>query len=50
MIHNIPQPALEQFIAHELEHDPNVEVRRNVAYVSSQQVSWLGATWSNIHD
>jgi hypothetical protein len=38
MIHNIPQPAFEQFVAKELEHDPNVEIRKNVAYVTSQQV------------
>ncbi|KAM5361900.1 hypothetical protein ACJZ2D_012845 [Fusarium nematophilum] len=37
MIHNIPQPAFEKFVAKELEHDPNVEVRKNVAYISSQQ-------------
>ncbi|KAI8670217.1 hypothetical protein NCS55_00766800 [Fusarium keratoplasticum] len=39
MIHNIPQPAFEQFVAKELEHDPNVEIRKNVAYVTSQQVN-----------
>ncbi|KAJ4179373.1 hypothetical protein NW767_014640 [Fusarium falciforme] len=38
MIHNIPQPAFEQFVAKELEHDPNVEIRKNVAYVTSQEV------------
>ncbi|KAJ4230735.1 hypothetical protein NW757_013967 [Fusarium falciforme] len=39
MIHNIPQPAFEQFVAKELEHDPNVEIRKNVAYVTSQEVN-----------
>lgn len=43
MMHNIPQPAFEHFIAKELEHDPNVEIQTNVAYVSSQQVSSLGS-------
>ncbi|RSL91330.1 hypothetical protein CEP51_000332 [Fusarium floridanum] len=38
MLHNIPQPAFEQFVAKELEHDPNVEIRKNVAYVTSRQV------------
>ncbi|KAI8938280.1 hypothetical protein NX059_005938 [Plenodomus lindquistii] len=37
MIHNIPQPAFENFVAKELEHDPNVEIRKNVAYVTSRQ-------------
>ncbi|RMJ18908.1 hypothetical protein CDV36_001412 [Fusarium kuroshium] len=38
MLHNIPQPAFEQFVAKELEHDPNVEIRKNVAYVTSHQI------------
>ncbi|KAK9437260.1 FAD binding domain-containing protein [Metarhizium brunneum] len=37
MMHNIPQPAFEHFIAQELENDANVEIQTNVAYVSSHQ-------------
>lgn len=39
MIHNIPQPAFEQLVANELEHDPNVQLQKNVAFISSHQVS-----------
>ena len=38
MLHNIPQLAFEQFVAKELEHDPNVEIRKNVSYITSRQV------------
>ncbi|PHH89955.1 hypothetical protein CDD83_4871 [Cordyceps sp. RAO-2017] len=37
VIHNIPQPAFEDFIARQLEHDSNVEIRKGVAFVSSEQ-------------
>lgn len=39
MIHNIPQPAFEEFVAAKLVNDSNVEIRKNVAYVSSKQAS-----------
>lgn len=42
MIHNIPQPAFEQLVANELEHDPNVQLQKNVAFISSHQVSLDG--------
>ncbi|KAI0136212.1 FAD binding domain-containing protein [Xylariales sp. AK1849] len=37
MIHNIPQPDFEQFVAKQLENDPNVEIRKGVSFVSCQQ-------------
>ncbi|TID17558.1 FAD binding domain-containing protein [Venturia nashicola] len=37
MIHNIPQPDFEQFVADELATDPNVEIRKGVAFVSGAQ-------------
>ncbi|KAK6073120.1 FAD binding domain-containing protein [Seiridium cupressi] len=37
MIHNVPQPDFEQFIYNALENDPNVEMRKGVAFVSCQQ-------------
>ncbi|KAK7432760.1 hypothetical protein QQZ08_000620 [Neonectria magnoliae] len=37
MIHNIPQPDFEQFVAKELENDPNVQIRKGVAYVTCEQ-------------
>ncbi|KAB5545740.1 FAD binding domain-containing protein [Coniochaeta sp. 2T2.1] len=37
MIHNIPQPAFEQFVADALEHDPNVQIKKNVAFISAEQ-------------
>ncbi|KAF2014634.1 FAD binding domain-containing protein [Aaosphaeria arxii CBS 175.79] len=37
MIHNIPQPDFEQFVAWHLEKDPNVEIRKGVAFVSCDQ-------------
>ncbi|KAJ9139161.1 2,4-dichlorophenol 6-monooxygenase [Pleurostoma richardsiae] len=37
MIHNIPQPDFEDFVAKRLVHDPNVEVRKGVAFVSCEQ-------------
>ncbi|KAE9962425.1 hypothetical protein BLS_000335 [Venturia inaequalis] len=37
MIHNIPQPDFEQFVADELALDPNVEIRKGVAFVSGAQ-------------
>lgn len=39
MIHNIPQPTFEQFVAAKLVNDSNVEIRKNIAYVSSKQAS-----------
>ncbi|TDZ60841.1 Tetracenomycin polyketide synthesis hydroxylase TcmG [Colletotrichum trifolii] len=37
MIHNIPQPEFESFIAERLRGDPNVEFRKGVAFVSCVQ-------------
>ncbi|KAI1842426.1 hypothetical protein JX265_010416 [Neoarthrinium moseri] len=37
MIHNIPQPDFEQFLFKCLEKDPNVEIRKGAAFVSSHQ-------------
>jgi hypothetical protein len=39
MIHNIPQPDFEQFVAQNMRIDPNVEVRKGVFFVSCEQVS-----------
>lgn len=38
MIHNIPQPDFEAIVAEALANDPNVEVRKNMSYVSCSQV------------
>lgn len=38
MIHNIPQPEFEAFVAHHLENDPNVRIRKGVGFVSCEQV------------
>lgn len=46
MIHNIPQPAFEQFVADELAHDPNVEIRKGVSFVSAAQVR--NSSYSNL--
>lgn len=37
MVHNIPQPDFEQFLASHLSHDPQVELRTGVAFVSCEQ-------------
>ncbi|KAK5135335.1 hypothetical protein LTR08_005439 [Meristemomyces frigidus] len=37
MLHNIPQPDFEQFVATELSQIPSVEIRKGVAFVSCQQ-------------
>lgn len=37
MIHNIPQPEFEQFIADHLVHDSNVEMRKGVGFISCTQ-------------
>ncbi|KXH26613.1 FAD binding domain-containing protein [Colletotrichum simmondsii] len=37
MIHNIPQPDFEKFVAKHLENDPNVEIRKGVGFVSCEQ-------------
>jgi hypothetical protein len=42
MIHNIPQPVFEQFVADKLANDPLVEIRKGVAFVSLVQVCKLG--------
>lgn len=39
MIHNIPQPDFEAFIADRLKDDPNVEIRKGIAFLSCEQVS-----------
>ena len=41
MIHNIPQPDFEQFVADELANDLNVEIRKGVSFVSGAQVRRL---------
>ena len=38
MIHNIPQPTFEQFVAEQLAGDTNVEIRKGIAFVSCVQV------------
>jgi hypothetical protein len=38
MIHNIPQPTFEQFVANRLARDGIVEIRRNHSFVSCMQV------------
>lgn len=38
MIHNIPQPDFEAIVAKALANDPNVEIRKNMSYVSCSQV------------
>lgn len=37
MIHNVPQPKFEAFITEALSGDPNVEIRKGVAFVSCEQ-------------
>ncbi|KAL1905665.1 hypothetical protein Sste5344_008603 [Sporothrix stenoceras] len=37
LIHNIPQPDFEAFVANELDGDPNVEIRKGLAYITSTQ-------------
>ncbi|KAI9147056.1 FAD binding domain-containing protein [Paramyrothecium foliicola] len=37
MIHNIPQPEFEEFIAAELATNPNVEIKKGVAFLSCRQ-------------
>lgn len=39
MIHNVPQPDFEAFIAEFLKDDPNVEIRKGVAFEFCEQVS-----------
>lgn len=38
MIRNVPQPDFEQFIAQQLEGDPNVEIQKGVAFISCEEV------------
>jgi hypothetical protein len=38
MIHNIPQPVFEEFIAERLGRDGVVEVKKNHSFVSCEQV------------
>lgn len=45
MIHNIPQPQFEAFIADLLKDDPNVTIKKGVAFESCEQVS----TWGTQH-
>lgn len=42
MIHNIPQPQFEAFIADLLKDDPNVTIKKGVAFESCEQVSFWG--------
>jgi 2-polyprenyl-6-methoxyphenol hydroxylase-like FAD-dependent oxidoreductase len=37
MIHNIPQPDFEQFVADQLAEDPQVEIRKGVSFISCVQ-------------
>ncbi|CAK7221310.1 hypothetical protein SBRCBS47491_004484 [Sporothrix bragantina] len=39
MIHNIPQPEFEKFVADELETDPNVQISKGIAFITSTQVA-----------
>jgi hypothetical protein len=39
MIHNIPQPAFEEFVAERLAKSDFVEIRKNHSFVSLEQVS-----------
>lgn len=39
MIHNIPQPHFEEFLAERLSHDPKVSIRKGVSFVSCKQIS-----------
>lgn len=48
MIHNIPQPDFEQFVNKALDGDPNVEIRKGVAFVSCHQVRTLQCPQSNL--
>lgn len=41
MIHNIPQPTLEQFVGGHLVQDSNVQVRQGASFVSCSQVSTI---------
>jgi 2-polyprenyl-6-methoxyphenol hydroxylase-like FAD-dependent oxidoreductase len=38
MIHNVPQPQFEEFIAEALKEKTNVEIHKNVSFVSLIQV------------
>ncbi|EOO01155.1 putative fad binding domain-containing protein [Phaeoacremonium minimum UCRPA7] len=40
MIHNIPQPVFEEFVARNLFHDSNNEIRKGVSYISSKEVGF----------
>ncbi|CAK7237887.1 hypothetical protein SEUCBS140593_010181 [Sporothrix eucalyptigena] len=48
MIHNIPQPGFEAFVAAELKGDPNVKIRKGVAYVTSIQAD--GAVTTTVEE
>ncbi|KAK5686538.1 hypothetical protein LTS10_002658 [Elasticomyces elasticus] len=37
MIHNVPQPHFEAYIAERLRHDPNVEIQKGVGFVLCKQ-------------
>jgi 2-polyprenyl-6-methoxyphenol hydroxylase-like FAD-dependent oxidoreductase len=43
MIHNIPQPNFEQFVATALAENPLVEIRKGVSFVSLKQVREIHA-------
>ncbi|KIW10485.1 hypothetical protein PV08_11449 [Exophiala spinifera] len=44
MIHNIPQPAFEQYMTDVLAKDSNVEIRRGISFVSLRQDSHAVST------
>lgn len=48
MIHNIPQPDFEQFVADELAKDSNVEIRKGVSFVSGAQVRTFFCSHDNV--
>lgn len=41
MIHNIPQPDFEAFVADQLKDDPNVEIRKGIGFVSCEQAGLI---------
>lgn len=49
MIHNIPQPDFEAFVADMLEDDPLVEMKKNVAFITCEQVGDLVLLYTHTH-
>lgn len=42
MIHNIPQPDFEKYVAQKLAHDSSVQIQKGVGFVACDQVYRLG--------